>query len=112
MSDVNDLMVMVMVVHSGLRVQAIQKREVEVVHFGQFVYITHMDICPTLTVQEDKSSLHPLLCSSVASPICQEGQSEKTFPTLPLFPDFFPLFPDFLPIFPNFFSVKRGTLPP
>ena len=41
--------------------------------------------------------------SSVASPICQEEQSERTFPIFAFFsPDvslFFQIFPDFLPIF-------------
>ena len=67
--------------------------------------------------------------SSVASRICQEGQSERTFPILASFPRFFlfsPIFssfsqffflfflssPDFFPIFDNFFTVKGGTLPP
>ena len=45
--------------------------------------------------------------SSVASPICQEGQSERTFPIFPIFPDFFPLFPDFLPLFSNFWQFFR-----
>ena len=61
----------------------------------------------------------PVKCSvgnsSVASPICQEGQSERTFPIFPLFPDFpifFPLFPDFLPLFGIFFRCQGGTLPP
>ena len=62
---------------------------------------------------------------SVASPICQEGQSERTFPILafffpvfPLFLDFFPdfssLFPDFFPIFPDlwqFFRCQEALCP-
>ena len=71
-----------------------------------------------------KSLLFHIRCkidSSVASPICQEGQSEKTFPILTfssrffsfsrfsvIFPLFSPLFPDF----DNFFAVKGATLPP
>ena len=61
-------------------------------------------------------------CSSVASPICQEGQSEITFSLFAFssqffvfFPDFSSFFPDF-PLFPlifwNFFAVRGGTLPP
>ena len=63
--------------------------------------------------------------SSVASPICQEGQSERTFPILAfssrfslffsIFTRFSSLFPSFsllFPIFDNFFAVKGGTLPP
>ena len=34
--------------------------------------------------------------SSVASPICQEGQSERTFPICPLFSQFFLIFSRFL----------------
>ena len=44
------------------------------------------------------------LGSSVASPICQEGQSERTFPIFPFSSRFFLFFPDFSQIF--------GTLPP
>ena len=61
--------------------------------------------------------------SSVASPICQEGQSEKKpsrfLPFLldfssffPIFPDFFPIFLIFFPIFWQIFAVRGGTLPP
>ena len=63
-------------------------------------------------------------CSSVASPICQEGQSERTFPIFafssqfflfflispyffPLFHDFFPLFPDFVPLIPDVFTLPN-----
>ena len=69
--------------------------------------------------------------SGVASPLCQEGQSERTFPTLslsrnshppppPPFPSF-PYFSDFSPLFPNFspfsrfwhfFSLSRRALCP
>ena len=59
-------------------------------------------------------------CSSVASPICQEGQSEITFPILAFSSRFFPIFPLFFPIFRDFPSFSRfltlfrcqgGTLP-
>ena len=43
--------------------------------------------------------------SSVANPICQEGQSERNFPIFAFLPDFssfFPIFPDFFLIFPDF----------
>ena len=62
--------------------------------------------------------------SSIASPICQEGQSERTFPILAFFPDFssFPwFFPDFSSLFPDFpsfsqfltiFSLSRGHSAP
>ena len=51
--------------------------------------------------------------SSIASPICQEGQSERTFLIFPLFINFFLIFALFFlifslfsPIFDIFFSVK------
>ena len=53
--------------------------------------------------------------SSVASPICREGQSEKTFPIFCLFFPISPPFPGFswfFPIFSNFFAIRGGTLPP
>ena len=56
--------------------------------------------------------------SSVASPICQERQSERTlliFPLFLIFSLFFPIFPDFLPLLPDFwqfFRCQGGTLPP
>ena len=50
--------------------------------------------------------------SSVASPICQEGQSERTFPIFAFSSRFFLFFPDFSPIFGKFFAVRGGTLPP
>ena len=54
--------------------------------------------------------------SGVASPICQEGQSEKKnipflclfFPISLFFPDFLPLFPDFW----HFFLLSRGHSAP
>ena len=45
--------------------------------------------------------------SSVASPICQEGQSERIFPIFA-----FLIFSSFFPIFDKFFVVRVGTLPP
>ena len=42
--------------------------------------------------------------SSVASSICQEGQSERTFPN---FCFFFPIFPAFFPLFPDFWQIFR-----
>ena len=44
------------------------------------------------------------------SPICQEGQSERTFRIFPLFPNF-SLFSQFFPLLPNFwqiFAARRG----
>ena len=63
-----------------------------------------------------------VIYSSVASLICQEGQSERNFPIFafssrfflffPIFPDFFPIFPDFSPDFWQIFAARSGTLPP
>ena len=65
--------------------------------------------------------------SSVASLLCQEGQSERTFlsfafssrfffffPIFPSFPDLFPLIPDFFLLFPDFckFFVIFYSAPP
>ena len=53
--------------------------------------------------------------SSVASPICQEGQSERIFPMFAFSCRFFLFFPDFFPLFPDFwhfFAVRGDTLPP
>ena len=64
--------------------------------------------------------------SSVASPICQEGKSERTFPVFasscpfffffPLFHDFFLIFSNFLPlfllIFGQFFCVHGHSASP
>ena len=60
------------------------------------------------------------LTSSVASPICQEGQIKwQNLPNFCLFFMIFPLFSQFLlifsfffPIFGKFFAVMGGTLPP
>ena len=46
--------------------------------------------------------------SSVASPICQEGQSKRTLLIFCLFYRFFLFFPNF----GKFFAVRGGTLPP
>ena len=51
--------------------------------------------------------------SSVASPICQEGQSERTFPIFAFSFQFLPIFLDFFLFFPDFgklFAVRGGTL--
>ena len=62
-----------------------------------------------------------LFTSGVASPLSQEGQSERTLPIFPLFPNFYPLFwffPSFFLKLPSFFwflakfLLLRGTLPP
>ena len=57
--------------------------------------------------------------SSIASPIFQEGQSERNFPIFAFsswfflfFPEFFLIFSWFFLIFGNFFAVRSGTLPP
>ena len=69
-----------------------------------------------LTFLPPPHHLYRVTGSSVASPICQEGQSERTFPIVTFssrfflffsifswfflsFPNFFPLFPDFWPFF-------------
>ena len=39
---------------------------------------------------------------SIASLICQEGRSERTFPIFAFSSSFFPLFPDISPLYPNF----------
>ena len=54
--------------------------------------------------------------STVASPICQEGQSERTFPICSLFFPIFSFFPTFSSLFSNFghfffFAVREDTLP-
>ena len=50
--------------------------------------------------------------SSVASPICQEGQIERSFTIFAFSSWFFPDFSWFFPTFGNFFAVRGGTLPP
>ena len=58
-------------------------------------YMQNEDVCAFLSN----------LTSSVASPICQEGQSERTFLIFAFLPNFFLFFPNFLsffPIFPDF----------
>ena len=56
---------------------------------------------------------HFIICihSSVANPICQGSQSERTFPIFSSFSQFFLIFSCFFPIFGKFFTVK-GSLPP
>ena len=84
--------------------------------------VTNLPISSLKGVLHLKISMFCAQSSSIASPICQEGQSERTFPILAfsswfflvylifssLFSQFFPLF--FL-IFDNFFAVEGGTLP-
>ena len=60
-----------------------------------------------------------LTYSSVGSPICQKGQSERIFPIFAFSSRFFLFFPtlrDFPPLFLDFwhffFAVRGGTLPP
>ena len=59
--------------------------------------------------------------SSIASPICQEGQSGRTFLIFAFssqfflfffLPWFFLIFSLFSPTFGNFFALRGGTLPP
>ena len=52
---------------------------------------------------------YPIDSSSVASPVSQKGQSERTFPILAFSSRFFLFFPDFFPIFGKFFAVRGGT---
>ena len=72
-------------------------------------YVTTWVLCAMLDVQEliplSIEILGPVF-SSVTSPVCQEGQSKRTFPIFAFssqFFPFFPNFPDFFPIFGNFF---------
>ena len=58
--------------------------------------------------ERSKSERH----GRVASPICQEGQSERTFQIFPLFPDFSPIFLNFFPLFDGIFAVKGALCPP
>ena len=62
-------------------------------------------MCSTVDILDSLSSVGGT--SSVASPICQEGQSERTFPIF-AFSSWVFLF--FL-IFCNFFAVRGDTLP-
>ena len=75
-----------------------------------------------LGFHDEDVSLHTCMSNSVASPICQEGQSERTFPILVFYSRFFfffsifswfflsfPRFFLFSPIFDNF-SLSRGAL--
>ena len=58
---------------------------------------------------------HWQVVSSVANPICQEGQSERTFPIFAFSSRFFLFFPGFSWFFPDFWQIFRcqgGTLPP
>ena len=43
--------------------------------------------------------------SSIARLVCQEGQSERTFPIFAFSSRFFLFFPDFFPLFPNFWQI-------
>ena len=76
------------------------------------VIIFHLQI-------NDKLDNHCLITSSVASPVCQEGQSERTFPIFAFSSRFFLFFTRFFLIFPSFsrflanFSLSRvGLCPP
>ena len=53
-----------------------------------------------------------LLFSSIASPICQEGQSERNFLIFAFSSQFFLIFPSFSRFLAIFFAVRGGTLPP
>ena len=61
---------------------------------------------------------HCLIHSSVESPVCQEGQSERTFPIFAFSSRFFlsfPIFPDFFPSFSRYlanFSLSGVALCP
>ena len=50
----------------------------------------------------NKLDNHCLITSSVARPVCQEGQSERTFPIFAFSSRFFLFFPDFSWFFPSF----------
>ena len=67
----------------------------------------------------NKLDNHCLITGSVASPVCQEGQSERTVPIFAfssrffLFVSrFFLIFSLFFPIVGKFLAVRGGTLPP
>ena len=53
-----------------------------------------------------------LRISSVASPICQEGQSERTFPILAFSSRFFLFFPDFSRFLAKFLLSGVALCPP
>ena len=73
-----------------------------------------------LVVLKRKAGSNKATClfSSVASPICQEGQSERTFPIFAFSSRyflFFPIFHEFSPSFSRFsanFSLSRGQSVP
>ena len=59
----------------------------------------------------NKLDNHCLIISSVASPVCQEGQSERTFPIFAFSSRFVLFFHDFSwfpPLFPDFFFRCQG----
>ena len=69
--------------------------------------------------QKSKLTKRGIGSSSLASPSCREGQSERTFPIFAFFFPIFPLFSQFFLIIPlfylilgKFFAVSDGTLPP
>ena len=72
----------------------------------QFFLVINDVVCLSTGLENDSA------LSSVASPICQEGQSERIFPICPLFPNFSLFFPVFCPIFDEVFDVEGGTLSP
>ena len=72
---------------------------------GQFV-VQFVVLCTNRHNFPPTSQNFPLH-SSVASPICQEGQSETTFPIFAFSSRFFLFFPEFFPSFPNFWQVFR-----
>ena len=79
------------------------------------IFICHLHIYFYLKMMHCGGTICFTVCSSVASPICQEGQSERTFPIFAFSSRFFLCFPDFslfFPIFCKFFAVRGGTLPP
>ena len=96
------------------------------INIHEFVVI-FLHLIPNSSIYQriEEYTVGVLHTSSVASPICQEGQSERTFPIFAFssrfssfFPDFclfFPIFlffPRFFPIFGKFFAVRGGILPP
>ena len=54
----------------------------------------------------DILGLQIITTSSLASPICQEGQSERNFPVFAFLPPF-SSFPRFPPLFPDFWQIFR-----